>query len=531
MNSTISQLPVDSGPRATMTTKEWVIPPRPKPGRKPATDTPPTKRKAQNRAAQRAFRERRAARVGELEEQIEEQREEHERTERDLRETVRTLELEVESFRSKCQVLESLLERERQERKRVESEAETRQRRWSDSAGVGIGSIPGYSLHETQPDGAPNPQIQSPEAGGLRGSQPEHRASSFSITNIISPPDADDFDNTASSNTTCGKCSPDGPCECAQEALAQVAAGCGKCAFGSRCECLEETLRSMPELKRPLASPSLLPGGKRRRADTTVVDSATEIDFTATFAKKSSPSEQQSQYTLSHPMPQSTMATVGQAPKDGCGFCKDGTFCVCAEATLSIAPPAPTMSSYAETPNFSHQIRTPPPSENDVTPLPMEVTTTGAIKLPSLSGSRPLPLPLPAACTNGPGTCAQCLADPKSGLFCRSLAANFDRQQASGSGRSRMADGSCCKQSPQQDTTNHGLSIPCAEAYKTLASHPRFEQASDDIGTWLPKLKATPQLNEAVPSSTTAARAPIEVEIASIMSVLKGFDVRHGTES
>ncbi|EPQ66639.1 hypothetical protein BGT96224_4650 [Blumeria graminis f. sp. tritici 96224] len=40
-----------------VTRKEWVIPPRPKPGRKPATDTPPTKRKAQNRAAQRAFRD------------------------------------------------------------------------------------------------------------------------------------------------------------------------------------------------------------------------------------------------------------------------------------------------------------------------------------------------------------------------------------------------------------------------------------------------------------------------------------------
>ena len=63
--------PMTLGPR-----KEWVIPPRPKPGRKPATDTPPTKRKAQNRAAQRAFRERRAARVGELEEQLKETEEE-----------------------------------------------------------------------------------------------------------------------------------------------------------------------------------------------------------------------------------------------------------------------------------------------------------------------------------------------------------------------------------------------------------------------------------------------------------------------
>src|SRR5271155_2492253 len=77
---------------SSLTTKEWVIPPRPKPGRKPATDIPPTKRKAQNRAAQRAFRERRAARVGELEEQMKLVEDEHEREVDLLRETVARLE-------------------------------------------------------------------------------------------------------------------------------------------------------------------------------------------------------------------------------------------------------------------------------------------------------------------------------------------------------------------------------------------------------------------------------------------------------
>ena len=45
-------------PRQVMsiqTSKEWVLPPRPKPGRKPSVDTPASKRKAQNRAAQRAL--------------------------------------------------------------------------------------------------------------------------------------------------------------------------------------------------------------------------------------------------------------------------------------------------------------------------------------------------------------------------------------------------------------------------------------------------------------------------------------------
>ncbi|KAJ9659536.1 hypothetical protein H2201_007285 [Coniosporium apollinis] len=53
------------------------IPPRPKPGRKPATDDPPSKRKAQNREAQRAFRERRAKRVEDMEKEIRDLKEAH----------------------------------------------------------------------------------------------------------------------------------------------------------------------------------------------------------------------------------------------------------------------------------------------------------------------------------------------------------------------------------------------------------------------------------------------------------------------
>src|SRR6187402_1121328 len=80
------------GTPSIITSKEWVIPPRPKPGRKPAVDEPPTKRKAQNRAAQRAFRERRAARVGELEEQLEETKEEQQRREAEMRDRIIRLE-------------------------------------------------------------------------------------------------------------------------------------------------------------------------------------------------------------------------------------------------------------------------------------------------------------------------------------------------------------------------------------------------------------------------------------------------------
>ncbi|KAH8731785.1 hypothetical protein GQ44DRAFT_766842 [Phaeosphaeriaceae sp. PMI808] len=52
------------------TGKNYSIPPRPKPGRKPATDEPQTKRKAQNRESQRAFRARKAAKVHDLTDEV-----------------------------------------------------------------------------------------------------------------------------------------------------------------------------------------------------------------------------------------------------------------------------------------------------------------------------------------------------------------------------------------------------------------------------------------------------------------------------
>lgn len=55
--------PTTAGP----TNGTYLIPPRPKPGRKPATDEPQTKRKAQNREAQRAFRARKVRKLEDLE--------------------------------------------------------------------------------------------------------------------------------------------------------------------------------------------------------------------------------------------------------------------------------------------------------------------------------------------------------------------------------------------------------------------------------------------------------------------------------
>ncbi|KAI8963145.1 hypothetical protein F5Y11DRAFT_166665 [Daldinia sp. FL1419] len=510
--------------KGSITSKEWVVPPRPKPGRKPATDTPPTKRKAQNRAAQRAFRERRAARVGELEEQLEEQKEEYERAQQQLAEQVQDLDSEVTNLRTRCSTLEDLLEKERKERIKATTELEELRRRWrgEDSS---TSSRPGSFA--TQHGRLPNPlgissQHPTPR-GSLTSNAPDHRnsATAFSISQIISPPDSSSPlgapRESSADPAGCGNCEINGPCACAEEVLADTAVGCNKCTIGSKCECLEAMVKDLApnsetELKRKNSSLSVMaPEEKRQKIPEPYPH---EIDFTTAFAKKKDLIPE----PISYQAP--TQPTV--PPRDSCGFCEEGTYCMCAEAAASQALPP-----------VSQQVQTPPPSENDVGPQPIEITSTGAVKLPGINSLNRTPIPSgrpSGGCgPKGPGSCAQCLRDPKSGLFCRSLAASFARN--SGTPNRGCCGGSggsgCCKSieatTSAESSTN--VSLSCADAYKTLSSHRNFDKASDEIGTWLPRLKATP-----LPANA-AGRPPIEVQVASIMGVLREFDVRFGREA
>ena len=559
-------------PKCSITSKEWVIPPRPKPGRKPATDTPPTKRKAQNRAAQRAFRERRAARVGELEEQLEEQREEHEQASQELKNQIHGLNAELQGLRGRCASLEGALEKERSERSRLENELESYKRRWRDETSSAFSRNNSLTAPHGRA-GSTHSILSQPhpaQRSSIVSNASDHRNSTaFSISQIISPPDTST--STSSSSVSdqqpasadpagCGNCSSTGPCACVDEVITNASVGCGKCSVGTKCECLQAVLEgpgqntssnpnsdSASKRRHSASISPHAPDEKRQKSD----PYPNEIDFTAMFSKKSYAS-----MTAPPPPPpppaaddfQPVSQQVSIPPRDSCGFCSEGTYCMCAEAAAAAASAASSSQTLAP---MGNQVQTPPPSDNDVGSA-MEITSTGAVKLPGIRSLNRNPLPTArktGGCgPNGPGTCAQCLSDPKSGLFCRSLAANAAR--ATGlSGSSSSAGGGCCggakggsgccksqsstgpPMQPSSSTSSAsmsasglGVSLSCADAYKTLASHRNFERAADEIGTWLPKLRAIPQDFGGAP----AARAPIEVETASIMSVLKGFDIRFG---
>jgi len=434
--STVSS-PGVASPPVSLTSREWVVPPRPKPGRKPATDTPPTKRKAQNRAAQRAFRERRAARVGELEEQLKEIEDQNDQEQESLRSTVSELERSLE----KCQADLST---------------------WVD-------------------------KCRKLEAELAQAHEQLSKQHNQSATATAATTNSD----TVVSDTTIG---------------------CGNCTLDSHCQCIDDVVQGMTgeadvsTRDRRAHSPDGA-AHKKIKLEHSESDSM-EIDFTAVFSKTSSIQRQH------------TSAVV----LDPCGFCSDGTPCICAEVaaeqerqnlTRSNSPTVQSRPGQRQMAQF-----TPPPSEGDV--------ATGSI-------------PAILSCAGGPGTCAQCQADPNSTLFCKSLAASRAKDvDAAGCCGGRGPDGGCCQSSvplPQRATrsrtagnsalrlpaptnTRNPVTLSCADAYTALSRHSAYEQASGDMASWMPKLCASPV--------STEGRPAMEIDAANVMAVLKDFDRRFG---
>ncbi|KPI35381.1 AP-1-like transcription factor CAP1 [Cyphellophora attinorum] len=454
----------------SLTSKEWIIPPRPKPGRKPATDTPPSKRKAQNRAAQRAFRERRAARVNELEDQIKEIEDTHDKECEGLQAQVTLLEKQVNQYRGE---LEAWAERCR----KLESElAAFRSAR---------------SPHHTQPAGV-----------------------------------------AGDTSVGCGNCTLESRCQCIDEAFDAVAA--------------EEYSGTTGHAKRPHSSA----GGQTGKRIKMEPQESLEIDFTSLYARRPAVSSAED-------VSPSTSTVVA----DPCGFCSDGTPCICAEmqaeqeARAAHGTARPTASNHRGGLPLSQF--TPPPSDGDVSMSSASLPPPGGVAVDN-------------PCANGPGTCAQCRADPNSTLFCKSLAASRSQsaggQQSSGCCGGRTASGGCCQSQSGDPTdavplprrgarqtranarsktgTTYGnesredsdaarsstVTLTCADAYTTLSRHPAYERASAEITSWMPKLHASdsPLPHPGKGHAVGARRPAMEIDAANVMAVLKDFDRRFG---
>ena len=270
---------------------------------------------------------------------------------------------------------------------------------------------------------------------------------------------------------------------------------CGNC-DGNYCKCVDDALKASAysaedaapaTFKRPHSPPSSTENKRSRHASD--LDNNTEIDFTNQFATPARPTLSTSASSVSIP---------AVAPPDPCGFCDDGTACLCAEMAKDKA--------------FSDVLK--PPLPPLPTPTPTQKPTNSATANTN-------------SCVDGPGTCAQCLSDPRSTLFCKSVAATNTSSLPTNPSKPNPESSSLAHQtnetSPPITTTEPTLT--CADAFTTLSRHPAFDQAiSSDLGSWVPQLAA----GRKPASSSRPDRTAYEIEAASVMAVLRFFDRRFG---
>lgn len=486
--------PLQDAPVSQLSTsKVWVLPPRPKPGRKPSTDTPPTKRKAQNRAAQRAFRERRAARVSELEEMLAEINAERDKRERELSKTLKTMAQENLELRKTMDELKN-------EMKSVYN---------SRRASVMTNSEPAKQVSRYPSMNqmiSPTPSMDSPmhvldRALELR----------LPVNTDVKTSNEDD----------CGVCAKD---DCICETL------------GIK-ELKHQQVSARPQFHIPEYTSEAVPL-KRQRSGVTKMNpfkklknlkESTEIDFTASFSK-----------VLSPPTKRQSTSYSKVSPIDRCGFCADGTPCLCIDSFNiqdSFKTLAPLNIYHTSSPNTSRRTSRLPSLTSveyqglgsPISIVPVDQQYMGS-SIDKTNGE----------CTGNPGTCSQCQADPMSTLFCTTLASRVyasttvksSRHSITSLDKENKSEGKCgkaggssteqnplaVKQSPKDSlmiqlppgtpstTTPSGTFIPCSAAYQALSRHKQFKKV--DLNQIVGKLKTR----------------GMQVEVGSVVEILRELD-------
>ncbi|KAI0814862.1 hypothetical protein BC629DRAFT_1256198, partial [Irpex lacteus] len=246
--------------------KEWVIPPKPKPGRKPKKDTTQAAtddtnevdakgRRVQNRAAQRAFRERKQSQLAELQARV--QQYEQGEIERNvaLQNIAKRLKEENEKLRKENTLLQQKLTAAEEERDNLR---EMSRKRWRDDSVPQTptygAALPTRKRSRTQTDmmdafssqiSMPSPSYLSSPATSIASSPGSNDHTSFSPIPSLPPPRegpvfaqgtnlSNVFDFIASGKTNvfepggpldtfnCGFCSDGTPCVCRELALQQI---------------------------------------------------------------------------------------------------------------------------------------------------------------------------------------------------------------------------------------------------------------------------------------------------------------------
>ncbi|KAH7134981.1 hypothetical protein B0J11DRAFT_426877, partial [Dendryphion nanum] len=395
--------PVAGGPASS----SYVIPPRPKPGRKPATDEPASKRKAQNRESQRAFRARKAAKLTEMQDHVEttQQKHKHQLMEKEAIET--RLREEIRELKEKNRRLET------------EVAAMTRERDYWKS----------------------NRHSQSSQ------SLPTNDLNTY---------------NTPRTLIGCGSCKSDGECAC----MDQISKLDSSPAFmsGTSLDTFPPRRISLPMEMQPLVNDPY-------------VDR--EIDFTSQFSSKKNRHDTK------------TSINFMTQPHEPCGFCTDDNNCLCRDQSLQLHS---SMDQNVHTPIGSRQ----PPTDRSV---------------------------------SAPGTCDDCMRDPKKKAWCQRVAQLKRSETDYFSSRPRSRNSAMSSPldpmepriapgpTPHINSSNRS-SIGCSDAYKLFDGRVPVDQDNMDWSSLNPHSPAIRKdtLPAIDPSRTYSA---LELDTAGVIATLQ----------
>ncbi|KAF2626662.1 hypothetical protein BU25DRAFT_411637 [Macroventuria anomochaeta] len=268
--------PAAGGP----TGRSYVIPPRPKPGRKPATDEPASKRKAQNRESQRAFRARKAAKVTELAEQVEEMQQKHNQEKNDFLNDINNLHKQLHDARRALEEQCNYAKQVEEERDYWKEQHDSVQRNQQNENTQANNQINGRNDATAT--------LYQPAMSHDHNSPARHSVSSFPG---FGTPISDD-----------------------------VPGGCSNCKPGN-CACINRMEEDMNDLENMMNQPFMpavpLPRRNNRTATEVNISLSSEpeeIDFTG-FGR-----------------PSTALLDDDQKIHDSCGFCENGGHCVCRDA-------------------------------------------------------------------------------------------------------------------------------------------------------------------------------------------------------
>lgn len=299
-----------------------------------------------------------------------------------------------------------------------------------------------------------------------------------------------------------------------------------------------------PLPKRP-TSPSTNPPDKRTRLNATLPTSSSvdelETDFTAMYAS--------GRYTTV-----STPSTSSVMMADPCGFCSDGTPCVCAEMAMMEEQKQQEQEQEMAEMMFERNTRLPPLQLCEIDEgFPSEMGgRMGLLHPPNGTKAAMLSQAARGGCAagGGPGSCSLCQKDPLAMLFCQSVASrsggDVDMKDTSSAnargccGGGAARSGGCCKKAKAEPEAcsegedsltskerlppllppSNSIYIPCSAAYQTLARHKAFEQASmDDFPGLVRPLVVSEGNKDGEPCCP-------KVEVGSLRDVLKMLDRR-----